>query len=158
MYKRQKIITTAWNAIKTVVTTVVNTIRTVVSTVFNALKNRISVPLNWSRNLVSRMFGGIKDSISNSINNAKNIVSKGLAAIRGFFDKLKLKCPNIKLPHFSITGGFSLDPPSVPKLNIDWYAGDVYKRQVQGGDNPIVNGTYIPLDRVGDQYGANNTD
>ena len=29
---------------------------------------------------------------------------------------------------------------------------------VQGGDNPIVNGTYIPLDRVGDQYGANNTD
>lgn len=124
----KKIITTAWNVIKTVVTTVVNTIRTVVSTVFNALKNIISVPLNWIKNLVSRIFGGIKDSISNSINNAKNIVSKGLAAIRGFFNKLKLKFPNIKLPHFSITGGFSLDPPSVPKLNIDWYAGGAIMR------------------------------
>ena len=124
----KKIITTAWNAIKTVVTTVVNTIRTVVSTVFNALKNIISVPLKWISNLVSRIFGGIKDSISNSINNAKNIVSKGLAAIRGFFNKLKLKFPNIKLPHFSITGGFSLDPPSVPKLNIDWYAGGAIMR------------------------------
>ena len=124
----KKIITTAWKAIKTVVTTVVNTIRTVVSTVFNALKNIISVPLNWIKNLVARIFGGIKDSISNSINNAKNIVSKGLAAIRGFFNKLKLKFPNIKLPHFSITGGFSLDPPSVPKLNIDWYAGGAIMR------------------------------
>lgn len=124
----KKIITTAWNVIKTVITTVVNTIRTVVSTVFNALKNIISVPLNWIKNLVSRIFGGIKDSISNSINNAKNIVSKGLATIRGFFNKLKLNFPNIKLPHFSITGGFSLDPPSVPKLNIDWYAGGAIMR------------------------------
>ena len=57
-----------------------------------------------------------------TINGMKNIVSSGLNAIKGFFDKLKLKFPNIKLPHFSIKGNFSLSPPSVPKLSIDWYA------------------------------------
>lgn len=38
-----------------------------------------------------------------------------------FFKKMKIKLPDIKLPHFKITGKFSLSPLQVPKLDIDWY-------------------------------------
>jgi len=38
-----------------------------------------------------------------------------------FFKNMKIKLPDIKLPHFKITGKFSLSPLQVPKLDIDWY-------------------------------------
>lgn len=122
MDKIKSVITTVWNAIKSVISTVSDTIKSVVTTAWNAIKSAIEKPLNAAKSIVSNIFNGIKTTISNVINSAKSIVQTGLNAIKGFFDKLKIKFPNIKLPHFSIKGEFSLDPPSVPKLAIDWYA------------------------------------
>ena len=124
-------ITTAFNGIKTVVSTVMNTIKTVVSTVWNGIKTTIMTVINAIKTGISTAFNTIKTTISNIINGIKNTVSDVFNGIwnfiKGIVDKLKnvfnfkWELPKIKLPHFKIKGEFSLSPPSVPTLDIDWY-------------------------------------
>lgn len=129
----QSVISSVWNAISGVVSGVVNTIKGVISDGFNAAKNT-----------VSGIFNGIKDTINGAINGAKNIVKGGLDAITGFFSGLHLEFPQIKLPHFSINGNFSLNPPSIPTFGIDWYAkGAIF-------DQPTLFNTGKGLKGVGE--------
>ncbi|WP_306009340.1 phage tail tape measure protein [Bacillus sp. MMSF_3328] len=63
--------------------------------------------------------------IVSPIEEAKNKISEKVDAIKGIFDNMELKLPNIKLPklpEFHLTGEFSLMPPSVPKLDVTWNA------------------------------------
>lgn len=131
----KSIISTVWNAIKTVTSTVWNGIKSVISNVWNGIKSGVSTAANavktsvsniWNsiKSITSKVWDGIKNTISKAINGAKDIVRRALDAIKGFFSGLSLKFPSIKmpaLPHFSLSGSFSLRPPSVPKLNVSWY-------------------------------------
>lgn len=42
--------------------------------------------------------------------------------LKDWWSGLSLKFPHIKMPHFSIEGEFSLMPPEVPHIDVDWYA------------------------------------
>ena len=97
---------------------------------FANIGNSIKTKLNAIKSAVTTAFNAVKSAIEKPINAAKDIVKKGLDAIRGFFDKLKLKFPNIKLPHFKVEGKLSISPPSVPKLSIQWYK--------KAYDNPVM--------------------
>ncbi|MGG3737248.1 phage tail tape measure protein [Aeribacillus pallidus] len=70
-------------------------------------------------------FEAAKNAILNPIETAKEKIKAIVDKIKGFFSGLKLKIPKPKLPklpHFKISGKFSLNPPSIPKISVDWYA------------------------------------
>lgn len=62
-----------------------------------------------------------KEGVTNVFNNVRDFIKGAIDKIKGFFD-FEWSLPKIKLPHFSMTGKFSLNPPSIPKIGVDWYS------------------------------------
>lgn len=100
---------------------VMQTILSIVSGAWNAVKAVFIGVCNAVSGAISGAFNGIKSVIDSTMNGAKSTVSGALGAISGFFAGLHLQFPHINLPHFSISGDFSLVPPSVPSISVSWY-------------------------------------
>lgn len=102
-------------------------------------------------NAAKTSFNNIKTAITTPINAARDAVKSAIDKIKGFFTGLRLKMPKISMPpmpHFELKGKFSLNPPSVPKLGVNWYAkGGVFDgASVIGvGEQPGVKEAVIPL-------------
>lgn len=69
----------------------------------------------------SEVWDGIKTKVSDTWTSIKTACQNGINAIKNFFANAKLNFPKIKMPHFKISGSFSLNPPKVPTISVDWY-------------------------------------
>lgn len=89
------------------------------------MKNDIVNKLAELKSKVIEKLNDIKSKFTEKFNDIKDKVKGVIDDIKGFFEGLKLKIPKPELPdlpHFKLTGKFSLNPLEVPKLSVDWYA------------------------------------
>lgn len=126
-----------------------------VGSFFSSVPGVISGALAGVTGVVSGVFSGVASAMGSAIGKAKSVVKSGLDAIAGFFRGLHLSLPHISLPHFSISGGFSLDPPSVPHISVSWYArGGIAERMAVLGESgaeaivPYTNANIRPWARA----------
>lgn len=91
---------------------------------------------NWFKNL-----------FNDAMDNAKNIVKSGIDNLKSFFN-FDWSLPKIKLPHFNISGSFSLMPPRIPSFSVDWYArGGVFNSPSIIGVGEAGQEAVMPLER-----------
>lgn len=95
-------------------------IKSVTGTAVSWVKGKFSDFKSVVSNVRNR-FDEIRKGIADKLNGAKDAVKSAIEKIKGFF-KFKWSLPKLKMPSFSMSGKFSLNPPSVPKLGIKWNA------------------------------------
>ena len=109
------------NGMSSIISGILQGILSVFSGIWNSIKSVAVGACNAVTGAVSGAFNGIRSVIENAMGGAKSTVSNALDAISGFFAGLHLEFPHIALPHFSLSGEFSLMPPSVPSISVSWY-------------------------------------
>ncbi|MCM1304566.1 MAG: phage tail tape measure protein [Lachnospiraceae bacterium] len=106
-----------------------------------AIENLKSVAANKFAdmgNAIHDKFSFVSDKITGTFSKCQEKVRDIVDKIKSFFD-FEWELPHIKLPHFSISGRFSLNPPSIPHIGVEWYAkGGVMTRPTAFGMNPVT--------------------
>ena len=152
----KSVTSSVWNGIKSLITTVVNGVKSAVTTAWNGIKSTTTSAFNSVKSTASSIWNGIKSTMVNAIDGAKNRIESAMSAIKSAVNVF-LK-PRLSLPHISVSGRLSLNPPSVPKISVAWYSkGAIFKRPtVFGGmgvgdrHNGIGSGAeaILPIDKL----------
>lgn len=107
--------------IKTKISSKMDEVKSTLDTKWENIKSQTSTKASDVAKKAESAFSNIGSTAGKELESARTTINNGLSKITSLFSKTKWSLPNIKLPHFKITGGFSLNPPSVPKFGVEWY-------------------------------------
>ena len=138
-------IVATWNGIKASVIAAVNNLKAQLSAAWASIKANVSAAWN-----------AVKTAITNPINTAVSLVKAGIDKLKSIVNGAKLSLPHIKLPHFSVSGKFSLNPPSVQKVSVSWYkTGGIFDSGPQViGVGEAGPEAVVPLDKLWNKLDA----
>lgn len=91
-----------------------------VSATMEAIKQYYSAGYNFIDNLTGGKLSAIRDKVSSTFDSIKEKVRSAIDYIKGLFN-FSWSLPHIELPHFSVSGRFSLNPPQIPQFSVQWY-------------------------------------
>lgn len=124
-----------------------------------AFKDTVVQAFNDFKTKVTTTFNNIKSAIITPFQTAIDTVKRLIDKVKGWFPiKVGNLLSGLKLPHFKLSGEFSLKNKTVPHLSVDWYAqGGIFNSPTIAGIGEIPGGeAVVPLDRFWDELRSSN--